>query len=416
MDLFDKIKGNLGPLGKWADVAEGYWIFPRLEGELSSRMKFKGKEIVCWSINNYLGLGNHPEIRKVDADAAKEFGLAYPMGSRMMSGDTDEHYKLEAELAKFVQKEAAVLVNFGYQGIMSAIDSMLDRKDVVVYDSECHACILDGMRMSLAKRIVFDHNDIAGLEKGLKRATRLTEKSGGGVLVISEGVFGMRGDQGKLREIVALKEYYNFRLLVDDAHGFGTLGATGAGAGEEQGVQDEIDVYFSTFAKSMASIGAFLAGDKDIMRHLKYNMRSQVFAKTLMMPLVKGAMKRLEMLKDTTHKDKLWSIVNALQSGLKERGLDIGNTNSCVTPVYMHGSMDEAMELVRDMRENYGIFCSMVIYPVIPKGMVILRLIPTASHTMEDVELTLDAFEAIAKKLKDGYYKAVEGKYTSQLV
>ena len=415
MDLFDKIKGNLGPLGKWADVAEGYWIFPKLEGELSSRMTFNGKEVVCWSINNYLGLGNHPDIRAIDAQAAADYGLAYPMGSRMMSGDTDEHYKLEAELAAFVQKEAAVLVNFGYQGIMSAIDSMIDRKDVVVYDSECHACILDGMRMSLARRIVFDHNDIAGLEKGLKRATKLTEKSGGGILVISEGVFGMRGDQGKLREIVALKEYYNFRFLVDDAHGFGTLGATGAGAGEEQGVQDEIDVYFSTFAKSMASIGAFLAGDKDIMRHLKYNMRSQVFAKTLMMPLVKGAQKRLEMLKDTTHKDKLWSIVNALQSGLKERGLDIGNTNSCVTPVYMHGSMDEAMELVRDMRENYGIFCSMVIYPVIPKGMVILRLIPTASHTMQDVEETLDAFEAIAKKLKDGHYKAVEGKYTSKL-
>lgn len=416
MDLFEKIKGNLGPLGKWADVAEGYWIFPKLEGELSSRMQFNGKEVVCWSINNYLGLGNHPEIRKIDAEAATEYGLAYPMGSRMMSGDSDAHYKLEAELAAFVQKEAAVLVNFGYQGIMSAIDAMLDRKDVVVYDSECHACILDGMRMSLAKRIVFDHNDIAGLERGLKRATKLTEKSGGGILVISEGVFGMRGDQGKLREIVALKEYYNFRLLVDDAHGFGTLGATGAGAGEEQGVQDEIDVYFSTFAKSMASIGAFLAGDKDIMRHLKYNMRSQVFAKTLMMPLVKGAMKRLEMLKDTSHKDKLWKIVNALQSGLKKRGLDIGNTNSCVTPVYMHGSMDEAMELVRDMRENYGIFCSMVIYPVIPKGMVILRLIPTAAHTMEDVEKTLDAFEAIASKLKSGHYKAVEGKYTSQLV
>ena len=415
MDLFDKIKGNLGPLGKWADVADGYWAFPKLEGELSSRMRFNGKEIVCWSINNYLGLGNHPAIRQIDADAAKEYGLAYPMGSRMMSGDTEEHYKLEAELAEFVQKEAAVLVNFGYQGIMSAIDALLERRDVVIYDSECHACILDGMRMSLAKRIVFDHNDIAGLEKGLKRATKLTEASGGGILVISEGVFGMRGDQGKLREIVALKEYYNFRFLVDDAHGFGTLGATGAGAGEEQGVQDEIDVYFSTFAKSMASIGAFLAGDKEIMRYLKYNMRSQVFAKTLMMPLVKGAMKRLEMLKDTTHKDKLWAIVDALQSGLKERGLDIGNTNSCVTPVYMHGSMDEAMELVRDMRENYGIFCSMVIYPVIPKGMVILRLIPTASHTLEDVELTLDAFEAIAKKLKDGYYKAMEGKYTSQL-
>ena len=379
-------------------------------------MKFNGKEIVCWSINNYLGLGNHPEVRAVDAQAAKDYGLAYPMGSRMMSGDTDEHYKLEVDLAKFVQKEAAVLVNFGYQGIMSAIDSLLERRDVVVYDSECHACILDGMRMSLAKRIVFDHNDIAGLEKGLKRATKLTQASGGAILVISEGVFGMRGDQGKLREIVALKEYYNFRLLVDDAHGFGTLGATGAGAGEEQGVQDDIDIYFSTFAKSMASIGAFLAGDKEIMRFLKYNMRSQVFAKSLMMPVVKGAQKRLEMLRDDpSHKEKLWTVVRALQSGLKARGLDIGNTNSCVTPVYMHGSMDEAMELVRDMRENYGIFCSMVIYPVIPKGMVILRLIPTASHTMEDVEQTLDAFEAIAGKLKSGFYKAVEGKYTSQL-
>lgn len=416
MDLFEKIKSNQGPLGKWADVAEGYWIFPKLEGELSNRMIFNGKEVVCWSINNYLGLGNHPEVRAVDAQAAKDYGLAYPMGSRMMSGDTEEHSKLEVELAKFVQKETAVLLNFGYQGIMSAIDALIDRRDVVVYDSESHACIVDGVRMHLGKRFAFEHNDIASLEKCLKRATRLTEASGGAILVISEGVFGMRGDQGKLREIVALKDHYNFRLLVDDAHGFGTLGATGAGAGEEQGVQDDIDVYFSTFAKSMASIGAFLAGDKDIIRYLKYNMRSQTFAKSVMMPVVKGAMKRLEMLRDDpSHKAKLWENVRALQAGLKERGLNIGNTNSCVTPVYMEGSMDEAMELVRDMRENYGVFTSMVIYPVIPKGMVILRLIPTASHTMKDIDETLNAFEAIAKKLKNGDYKAIEGKYTSQL-
>ena len=405
MDLFDKIKGNLGPLGKWADVAEGYWIFPKLEGELSSRMQFNGKEVVCWSINNYLGLGNHPEIRKIDADAAKEYGLAYPMGSRMMSGNTDLHDQFERQLADFVQKEEAVLVNFGYQGIMSAVDALLDRHDVVVYDSESHACIVDGVRMHLGKRFAFEHNNIESLEKCLKRATRLVEGTKGGILVISEGVFGMRGDQGKLKEIVALKEQYQFRLLVDDAHGFGTLGATGAGAGEEQGIQDEIDVYFATFAKAMGSVGAFLAGNKDVIRYLKYNMRSQIFAKSLMMPLVTSGMKRLEMLRDDpSHKAKLWAIVKALQSGLKERGLDIGNTNSCVTPVYMHGSIDEAMELVKDMRENYGIFCSMVIYPVIPKGMMILRLIPTASHTMQDVEETLDAFEAIAGKLKAGAY------------
>jgi len=416
MDLFEKLKNNMGPLGQWADIAEGYWMFPKLEGELSSRMRFQGKEIICWSINNYLGLANHPAVREADAQGAKEYGLAYPMGSRMMSGNTELHDQFERQLADFVQKEEAVLVNFGYQGIMSAVDALLDRHDVVVYDSESHACIVDGVRMHLGKRFAFEHNNMESLEKCLKRATKLTEGTKGGILVISEGVFGMRGDQGKLKEIAALKAKYQFRLLVDDAHGFGTLGATGAGAGEEQGVQDAIDVYFATFAKAMGSVGAFLAGDEGVIKFLKYNMRSQVFAKSLMMPLVTSGMIRLAMLRDDpSHKAKLWKVVNALQAGLKERGLDIGNTNSCVTPVYMHGSMDEAMELVKDMRENYGIFCSMVIYPVIPKGMVILRLIPTASHTMQDVEETLDAFEAIAKKLKDGYYKAVEGKYTSKL-
>ncbi len=407
MDIFDRIKNNPGPLGKWAEIAEGYWIFPKLEGELGSRMTFQGKEVICWSVNNYLGLGNHPAIREIDGEAAADWGLAYPMGSRMMSGATDEHDALERELADFVQKETAVLLNFGYQGILSAIDSLLTRRDVAVYDGECHACIVDALRMHLGKRFAYEHNDIASLEKHLEKAVRIAKENKGGVLVISEGVFGMQGDQGKLREIVALKEKYDFRLLVDDAHGFGVLGKTGAGAGEEQGVQDQIDVYFSTFAKSMASIGAFLAGDKAIMQFLKYNMRSQIFAKSLPMPFVVSARKRLQMIRTMPElKDKLWENVNALQNGLRQRGFDIGNTNSCVTPVYMHGSVEEAMQLVHDMRENYRIFCSIVVYPVIPKGMILLRLIPTAAHSLEDVEETLEAFSAIAEKLKSGQYQA----------
>ena len=408
MDLFDKVRSNMGPLGKYADVAEGYYIFPKLEGELSNRMEFKGKECIVWSVNNYLGLGNHPEVRAVDGQAATDYGLAYPMGSRMMSGNTDLHRELERQLAEFEMKEDAVLVNFGYQGIMSAIDCLLGRRDVVVYDAECHSCIVDGVRMHLGKRFAFDHNDIASLEKCLERATKITEMTGGGILVISEGVFGMRGDQGKLREIVALKDKYKFRFMVDDAHGFGTLGKTGAGAGEEQGIQDDIDIYFATFAKSMASVGAFLAGDADIIKYLKYNMRSQIFAKSLMMPIVVGAIKRLEMLKTMPElKEKLWENVRALQSGLKENGFDIGNTNSCVTPVYMHGSVEEAMKLVYDLRENHRIFCSIVVYPVIPKGMILLRLIPTTVHTMEDIKETISAFTAVAEKLRQGIYKKV---------
>ena len=412
MDIFEKIRNNRGPLGQWADVAEGYFIFPKLEGELGSRMKFRGKEMIVWSVNNYLGLGNHPEVRKADADAAEQYGLAYPMGSRMMSGATEQHDLLEAELAEFVQKETAVLVNFGYQGIMSAVDALLGRRDVVVYDSECHACIVDGVRMHSGRRFAFEHNNIESLEKMLKRANAIVEKTGGRVLVISEGVFGMRGDQGKLREIVALKSQYNFRLLVDDAHGFGVLGKTGAGAGEEQGIQDEIDVYFSTFAKSMASVGAFLAGDKDVIQYLKYNMRSQIFAKSLPMPFVVSARKRLNMLRTMPElKDRLWRNVNALQKGLTEAGLDIGNTNSCVTPIYLYGSTEEAMAMVYDMRENFGIFTSIVVYPVIPKGMMILRLIPTASHTLEDIEVSIKAFKEIKKRLEAGIYKKEAEKY-----
>ena len=405
-DLFAKIYKDKGPLGKWAEQAEGYFVFPKLEGQISNRMKFQGKDVITWSINDYLGLANHPEVRKVDAEAAAEYGSAYPMGARMMSGHTAMHEQLQNELAAFVSKEAAYLLNFGYQGIMSTIDALVAKDDIIVYDVDSHACIIDGVRLHMGKRFTYKHNDIESLEKNLERATKMAEQTGGGILVISEGVFGMRGEQGRLKEIVALKKNFNFRLLVDDAHGFGTLGATGAGAGEEQGVQDDIDVYFATFAKSLASTGAFIAGDKEIMDYLKYNLRSQMFAKSLQMTLTVGALKRLDMLRTMPElKQNLWKIVDALQSGLKERGFDIGSTTSCVTPVYLNGSIPEAMALVRDLRENYGIFCSIVVYPVIPKGLILLRMIPTATHTIEDVNETLDAFDAIRTRLENGTYK-----------
>lgn len=405
-DLFDRMRQDKGPLGKWADIAEGYFAFPKLEGSISNRMKFNGKEVITWSVNDYLGLANDPDVRKVDAEAAAKYGSAYPMGARLMSGHTDLHEKLQTELAEFVNKEAAYVLNFGYQGILSTIDSLVSKNDVIVYDIDSHACIIDGVRLHLGKRFTYQHNDMVSLEKNLTRATKIANETNGGILVISEGVFGMRGEQGNLKEIVELKKKFNFRLLVDDAHGFGTLGKTGAGAGEEQGVQDEIDVYFATFAKSLASTGAFIASDKEIIDFLKYNMRSQVFAKSLQMQLVEGILKRLDMLRSRPEfKQKLWDNVNKLQSGLKERGFDIGTTQSCVTPVYLKGSVPEAMALVKDLRENYRIFCSIVVYPVIPKGLILLRLIPTASHNFDDIEETLEAFSSIRERLVTGVYK-----------
>ena len=405
-DLFDRIHENKGPLGKWASQAEGYFVFPKLEGPISNRMKFKGKEVITWSVNDYLGLANLPEIRKVDAEAAAEFGSAYPMGARMMSGHTGLHEQLEKELAEFVDKESAYLLNFGYQGILSTVDTLVAKDDVIVYDVDAHACVVDGVRLHIGKRFTYKHNDVESLEKNLQRATKVAHQTGGGILVISEGVFGMRGEQGKLKEIAALKSKYKFRFLVDDAHGFGTLGENGKGTGDEQDIQDQIDVYFATFAKSMASTGAFVAADKEIIDYLKYNMRSQMFAKSLQMQLVKGALKRLDLLRTKPElKSKLWKNVNALQNGLKDSGFDIGNTQSCVTPVYLKGSIPEAMALVQDLRENYGIFCSIVVYPVIPKGLILLRLIPTATHTLEDVQITLKAFSGIREKLENGTYK-----------
>lgn len=407
-DIFERLLKNYGPLGQHRERAHGYFAFPKLEGEIGSHMKFRGKEMIVWSLNNYLGLANHPEVRKADADGAAEYGLALPMGARMMSGNSNLHEQLEKELAAFEGKEDAILLNFGYQGMVSLIDGLCSRHDIIVYDAESHACIIDGLRLHPGHRYVFKHNDLADCEKQLQRATALIEKQqAGGILLITEGVFGMAGDQGRLKEIAALKDKYQFRMLVDDAHGFGTLGKTGAGAGEEQGVQDKIDLYFSTFAKSMASIGAFIAGDKNIIDYIRYNIRSQIFAKSLPMPLVVGNLKRLELLRTVPAlKEKLWENARKLQAGLTAKGFDIGKTDSVVTPVYMTGGVEEATAMVMDLRENYNIFCSIVLYPVIPKGHIIYRLIPTAVHTDADIEATLKAFEETKKKLDAGAYKA----------
>ncbi|MFT7030829.1 MAG: glycine C-acetyltransferase [Marinoscillum sp.] len=414
MDLFEKLLQNRGSLGQYSYFDDNFYMFPKLEGEIAPRMLFKGKEVLTWSLNNYLGLANHPEVRKADADAAAEWGLAYPMGARMMTGNTSFHEQLERELADFSQKESAMLLNFGYQGVMSVIDALVDRKDVIVYDAESHACIIDGLRLHMGKRFVYPHNDMENLEKQLGRAERIVKETGGGILVITEGVFGMSGAMGDLKSIVKLKEKFNFRLLVDDAHGFGTMGETGAGAGEEQGVQADIDIYFSTFAKSMASIGAFISGDAKIIDLLKYNVRSQIFAKSLPMPIVIGNLKRLELVRSKPElKENLWTIVRAIQTGFKEKGYHIGSTQSPVTPVVMNGDTLEAVNLVKDLRLTYSIFCSVVVYPVVPKGTIILRIIPTASHSLDDVRITIDAFEKVKEKLDSGVYKkaGVEGAY-----
>lgn len=407
MDLFDKISKTMGgPLGQHQKWSHGYFSYPKLEGEIGPHMQFNGKEHLVWSLNNYLGLANHPEVREADAKAAADYGMAYPMGARMMSGNSIHHEELENDLAAFVGKEDAYLLNYGYQGMVSIIDSLVDRNDVIVYDAESHACIIDGLRMHMGKRFVYQHNDMESCEKQLERATKWAEQTGGGILLITEGVFGMSGAQGKLKEVVELKKKFNFRILVDDAHGFGTMGKTGAGTHEEQDCVEGIDVYFGTFAKSMAGIGAFVAGDKEVIGYLRYNMRSQIFAKALPMPMVLGLKKRFELLKSKPElREKLWEISNALQAGLRERGFNLGVTNTMVTPVFLEGDLYEATALTRDFREHYGIFCSIVIYPVIPKGLILLRLIPTAAHSMEDVQRTLSAYSEMAEKLKAGYYK-----------
>lgn len=405
MDIFDKIKSNKGALGQYSDMADGYFAFPKLEGEIAPRMKFRGKEVLTWSLNNYLGLANNPEVRKADAEYAGKYGLAYPMGARMMSGQSTNHEKFEKMAAEFERKEAAYLMNFGYQGMVSIIDSLVNRHDVIVYDSESHACIMDGLRLHIGKRFSYAHNDIESCEKQIQRATKLVQESGGGILLITEGVFGMAGDLGKLDKIAALKKKYNFRILVDDAHGFGTMGPTGRGTSEHFGVMDDIDVYFATFAKSMAGIGAFVASTKEVVGYLRYNMRSQIYAKSLPMAMTLGAIRRLDLIQEhPEYREKLWTIVRALQKGLKDAGLDLGRTESPVTPVFMKGGVNRSTQLIYDLREHYNIFCSVVIYPVVPRDVVMLRLIPTTVHSLEDVEYTVNAFKEIKRKIDNNEY------------
>jgi glycine C-acetyltransferase len=409
VDLFEKLRMEVGPLAKYSHLPDDYFFFPKLEGDIGPHMKFMGRDVLNWSLNNYLGLANHPEVRKADADATAQYGLAYPMGARMMSGNSVNHLELEKQLADFVKREDVMLLNFGYQGVVSIIDALVDRKDVIVYDAESHACIIDGVRLHMGKRFVYAHNDMDSLEKQLQRATKLANETGGGILVITEGVFGMSGNQGNLKGVVELKKKYNFRIFVDDAHGFGCMGKTGAGTAEEQGVQQEIDLYFSTFAKSMASIGAFVAGDKKILKYLRYSVRSQIYAKSMPMPLVLGALKRLELLRTKPElREKLWIIVKAVQNGLRERGFYLGTTSSMVTPVLFKGGVGEAANMSMDLRENFNIFCSVVIYPVVPKDVIMFRVIPTASHTLADVERTLDAFSSLKNKLDEGFYRKEE--------
>jgi glycine C-acetyltransferase len=405
VDIFEKIKGNRGPLGQHAGFAHGYFTFPKLEGEISNKMYFRGKEKLVWSVNNYLGLANHPDVRKVDAESAAKYGMGSPMGARMMTGNTSMHEELERQLADYVSKEDAILLNFGYQGCASTIDALTDRHDIIIYDSESHACIMDGMRMHQGNRLVFPHNDIDALRTRLERASKSIDATKGGILVITEGVFGMAGDQGLLKEIVELKKEFDFRLFVDDAHGIGTMGETGAGTGEHQGCQDGIDVYFGTFAKAFASIGAFVAANENVIEYLRYNTRSQIFAKSLPMPLVEGALKRLQMMREEPeHKANLWKIVDALQGGLKSEGFNLGKTDSPVTPVFLNGGYMEAANCVFDLRENHDLFCSMVVYPVVPKDVIMLRLIPTAVHQLEDVDYTIEVFKSIKSKLDNNEY------------
>ncbi len=409
-DIFDKVLNNLGPIGSHAHYSHHYYSFPKLSGELGPYMTFQGKRMLNWSLNNYLGIANHPEVRQVDNEAVAQYGLAYPMGARMMTGNTDLHEEFERKLAEWVGQEDSFVLNYGYQGVMSVVEAMVDSKDIIVYDAESHACLIDGVRLHRAKggkSYTFVHNDMESLEKNLIRATKLADAQGGGILVVTEGVFGMSGVVGSLDKVVALKEKYTFRVLVDDAHGFGTMGKTGSGVPEHFGVQEGIDLHFSTFAKSMAMIGGFVAGSKEIVMYLKYNLRSQTYAKALPMPFVVSGLRRMELIRQNPQfKDKLWEIVHALQDGFRKRGFDIGRTESCVTPVFLNGDYDlpTVTNLIKDLRENMGVFCSVIVYPVVPKGVIILRIIPTASHTLEDVEYTMDCFEKVQAKLKQGEY------------
>lgn len=409
--IFTKIKKDLGPLGSIAHLTHHFLTYPKLVGDVGPYMKYQNRTLLNWSINNYLGLSNHPEVRQADADAARDYGLGYPMGSRMMSANTDYHELFEKQLADFVGSEDSFLMNFGYQGVMSAIETLVDHKDVIVFDSECHACLIDGIRLHKAKGGIYYkylHNNMESLEKNLMRASKYVNQTGGGILVITEGVFGMTGELGKLNEIVNFKNKFEFKLLVDDAHGFGVMGKNGKGTGEYFDCQNQIDLYFATFTKAMSSMGAFIGADSEVINYLKYNSRSQIFAKALPIGYVIGGIKRLELIKENPQfRTKLWHIAGMLQKGLKEKGFNMGNTNTHVCPVLLNQEFthNEALNLINDLRENMNIFCSVVIYPVVPKDILMLRLIPTSMHSEEDVNYTVDCFEIVRNRLFNGEYR-----------
>lgn len=395
MDLFDKLENRPSPLGPFTSAGYGYYTFPKLEGPLGPEMKFNGKDMVVWSINDYLGVGSNEKIKQIDAEATAKYSLSAPMGARLMTGNSDEHEALEKELAAFVHKEDAQLLNFGYQGIMSVIHALVDRNDYLIYDELSHACIVDGKQLAMADKSVFKHNDIESFKKQLYRAAA-KKKDNSSILVVTEGVFGMTGDLGILPEIIKLKEEVPFRLLVDDAHGFGTLGHDGSGTGTQLECQDGIDVYFGTFAKAVALVGAFVASEPRVIQFLKANVRSQIFAKSLPMPIVATARERLKMIRQHPEwREKLWSNTLKLREGLIKIGYNVLPSESPVTPVLTQGSTDLCQDIMRIMREEHGIFVSGVAYPVVPKGVVLIRLIPTAAHNDEHIEKTLTAFEAI---------------------
>lgn len=395
MDLFDKLQDRPGPLGEFTSDGYGYYTFPKLEGPLGPVMKFNGKDVVVWSINDYLGVGGKKEVLEYDAKVTKKYGLSAPMGARLMTGNSTKHEELEKELADFAHKPSALLLNYGYQGIMSVIHALVDRNDFLIYDELSHACIVDGKQLAMADKSVFKHNDIKSFEKQLKRAHRRS-KSDSSVLVVTEGAFGMTGDLGILKEMIALKEKYPFRLLVDDAHGLGTMGEDGSGTGTHLGCQEGIDIYFGTFAKAFALIGAFVATDERVVEFLKANVRSQIFAKSVPMPIVESARKRLELIrKHPEWREQLWKNTRKLRQGLKDIGYHVMPAECPVTPVLTQGSTDLCQLIMRKLREEHGVFVSGVTYPVVPKGTVLIRLIPTAAHTDEHIQKTLEGFEAI---------------------
>ncbi|MCH9633796.1 MAG: 8-amino-7-oxononanoate synthase/2-amino-3-ketobutyrate coenzyme A ligase [Chlamydiae bacterium] len=400
-DLFHKCYQKEGLFSNVREGKDNYYAQPILEGPLGPHMTFNGQKMIVWSINDYLGLAGHPEPTARAKEVLEAFGTAYPMGARLMSGFTQNHQTFEAKLAKFAQKESALLFNYGYLGVLGVITSIMGPRDTVIIDHDSHACIVDGAKLATTRRNqfrVFRHNDMDHLEKILKS---INQDRKGGILIVTDGIYGMTGEVAPLKEICALKEKYNARLLVDDAHGIGIMGATGRGTGEHLGVQDKIDLYFSTFAKCFAGIGGFVAGDKEIIEHITWNARPVIFAKNLPLIYSDSLSATLDVIeREPERREKLWEIATYMQRRFKEEGFDIGNTTSPITPVFLSISGLEAIkDAIHILREEFHIFASGVMYPVVPRGVFLLRLVPSCRHTFDDVNKTIEAFIQIKERI-----------------